>query len=440
VFYGVNKWFSTITLFSSIQWIFFIFANTVVVPISIGAAFGLSTETIAMMLRSSLIFTGAACILQCWFGHRYPLMEGHSGLYWGVMLNLALSASSLGMSYTEIGGGIATGIFISGLITVLIVLFNLVGFVQKIFTPMVTTVYLFLLTFQLVFIFFKGMFKLTEDGAMDVPPSLLSIGIVVLVSWLKIRGNQLVSNFSILIGIVVGWGLYALLFPDAHASTGSSGLSFQLFPLGKPNLKWGIIAVTVFAGLMNLSNTIAAVHAAASLYKEQAEHKQFLRSFFVTGIFSFIASLFGLVPYTPFTSSIGFLQSTRILQKEPFFLGGGLMILIGMIPPLGDFLSAMPITIGNAVLFVAYLQLFGTAYNSLNGTLFTSFTIFRLAGPVLIGESLMNSSPKMFSSLPVLLQPFLANGLIMGVLISIFLEKMMNWKKLSHMQEIESEN
>ncbi len=145
-------------------------------------------------------------------GHRYPIMEGPSGLLWGVLLNLGLSASSLGMDYVQIGGGIATGILLAGLVTIFIAMFNLVGFVQKVFSPMVTTVYLFLLTFQLVFVFFKGMFKVTENGSMDIPISLLSLGIVILVSVLKIKGNQIVGNFSLLIGIVVGWGLYAFCF------------------------------------------------------------------------------------------------------------------------------------------------------------------------------------------------------------------------------------
>ena len=152
-------------------------------------------------------------------------------------LNLGLSASSLGMDYVQIGGGIATGILLAGLVTIFTAVFNLVGFVQKIFSPMVTTVYLFLLTFQLVFVFFKGMFQVTENGSMDIPISLLSLGIVILVSVLKIKGNQIVSNFSLLIGIVVGWGLYALLFPGELGRVESSQFSFSLFPLGKPNLE-----------------------------------------------------------------------------------------------------------------------------------------------------------------------------------------------------------
>ena len=271
---------SSMTFFSFIQWLFFIFANTVVVPISIGAVFQLPMDTVAMMLRSSLLFTGVACILQGLMGHRYPLMEGHSGLLWGVILNLGLSASSLGMDYVQIGGGIATGILLAGLVTIFTAVFNLVGFVQKIFSPMVTTVYLFLLPFELVFVFFKGMFQVTENGSMDIPISLLSLGIVILVSVLKIKGNQIVSNFSLLIGIVVGWGLYALLFPGELGRVESSQFSFSLFPLGKPNLELGIIAVVFFAGIMNMSNTIASIHAAADLLKEKAEQKQFKKSFY----------------------------------------------------------------------------------------------------------------------------------------------------------------
>lgn len=105
------------------------------------------------------------------------------------------------------------------------------------------------------------------------------------------------------------------------------------------------------------------------------------------------------------------------------------MTIIGLIPPFISFLATMPITVGNAVLFVAYLQLFGTAFNSVKGQNFTSDTIFRLAVPVLIGVSLMNVLPTAFSNLPALLQPFLTNGLIMGVLISIVLEKSVNWTR-----------
>lgn len=423
----MNKLISSFTMFSSLQWLFFIFANTVVVPLSVGAAFDVSPEVSRMMLSASLLFTGLACIFQGWMGHRYPLLEGHSGLLWGVMLNLGLTASSLGMSFTEIGGGVATGLLLAGGFTMLLAVFGWTSVLPRIFTPMVMTVYLFLLTFQLMMVFFQGMLGITDDGVMNVPVSILSVVLVIFVSMLKIKAPRVIGNFAILIGIVVGWIAYVLLFPGSGQEAPAAAFAFDLFPLGAPNLEYGIIAVAFFAGVLNLSNTIASVQAAAELYGETAKPGQFRNSFFFTGLFSVIASLFGLVPYTPFTSTIGFLQSTRILDRKPFFIGGIMLAAIGLVPPLTSFLVTMPMTVGNAVLFVAYLQLFGTAYGSLRGAVFNSDTIFRLAAPVLLGVCLMNTSPAVFGPLPVLLQPFLANGLIMGVLLSIVLEKVTNW-------------
>ncbi|MRX73827.1 uracil/xanthine transporter [Bacillus lacus] len=417
-----------VTVFSSIQWLFFIFANTIVVPVSIGAAFQLPLETVAMTIRISFIITGAACILQGLAGHRYPLLEGHSGLLWGLTLSLSLSSASLGLTLSEIGGGIAVGILLAGAVTVVLAACNTISVLQAIFTPMVMSVYLFLLTFQLIFIFFKGMFKLDSEGAIDLPVAALSIGLVIFVSLLKIKGGGMLGNFSILIGITAGWLLYVLIFPGETASPSGVGSTFTLFPLGVPNLQYGIIAVSFLAGLLNLTNSFASIQAAAVLYGEEAKTGQYRRSIFFTGLFSMAASLFGLVPYTPFASTIGFLQSTNILEKKPFFIGGALMTTLGLIPIFGSFLGTLPITVGNAVLFVAYLQLFGTALASIKGEIFDSVSIFRIAGPVLIGLCIMNVSPSLFSSLPVLLQPLAANGLIVGVLLSIFMEKSVRWE------------
>ncbi|GLB61463.1 uracil/xanthine transporter [Cytobacillus sp. NCCP-133] len=431
----MNKQFGTVTIFSSVQWLFFIFANTVMIPISVGTVFQLPNDTIAMMLRASLVFTGLATVFQGWKGHRYPLMEGHSGLLWGVILNLGLSASSLGMSYTEIGGGIATGVLLASAVTLVLAVFNGISLLKSIFNPMVMSVYLFLLTFQLIFIFFKGMMKVSEQGTIDVPITLYSFALVIFVSLLKLKGNSIISNFSILIGLLAGWIGYDLLFAgDVQQVAPGGEISFTLFPLGQPNLEGGIIAVAFFAGLMNLSNTVASIRSGDQLFKKESGKREYRGSIFITAVFTVFGSGFGLVPYTPFTSSIGFLQSTRIFMKTPFFLGGLLLAVIGMIPTLGTWLAGMPVTVGNAVLFVAYLQLFGTAFNSLSGKVFNSDTIFRLAAPVLIGISLMNTPPALFSELPVLIQPFLSNGLIMGVLISILLEKMVNWSAFEQLE------
>ncbi|MDQ7864609.1 purine/pyrimidine permease [Peribacillus frigoritolerans] len=145
-------------------------------------------------------------------------------------------------------GGIATGILLAGAVTILLAAFNLIYIIQKVIKPMVISVYIFLLTFQLIFIFFKGMFKITESGTIDLPVSLFSILIVIFVGFLRIKGGKILGNFSILIGIIVGWSLYRIIFPSDLPTASSSGMAFTFFPLGTPNLNIGIIFCFLFCG------------------------------------------------------------------------------------------------------------------------------------------------------------------------------------------------
>ncbi|MBU7595298.1 uracil/xanthine transporter [Metabacillus halosaccharovorans] len=421
---------SSATIFASLQWLFFIFANTIVVPISIGTAFDLPYSEISMILRSSLVFTGMACLLQGLIGHRYPLMEGHSGIMWGLMLNLCVIASSTGTSLQTIGGGIASGLLLAGIVVLILGSLKLISYIQKVFTPMVMSVYLFLLTFQLILIFFKGMLKFTPDGKLDIPVSLFSLGVVLLVCLIKIKGKAVISNFAILIGIVVGWIFYMILFPAEQSTISqSTGFGLHLFPLGTPNLNIGIIAITFLASFINLSNTIASVSTASTMFNDTFSQRRLDRSYLLNGAYSIVSALFGLVPYAPFASSIGFLESTRIFQLRPYLIGGGLMVLLGSVPFLGGLLATLPVTVGNAVLFVAYFQLFGTSLRSIHNQTFNSITIHRLAIPVLVGVCIMNMDADTFNTLPSLIQPLVSNGFIMGVLLSILLEMFVKWEK-----------
>jgi xanthine/uracil permease len=426
------------TAFASLQWFIFLFANTIVVPISVGTAFTLDAPMIAELIRNSLVLTGLACVLQGTIGHRFPLMEGHSGLIWGLVLNLCFASSALGMSLVEIGGGIASGMILSGAVVMILAAFRLLKFMEKLFTPMVMSVFLFLLTIQLITIFFDGMFKLDEDGSVVWPETAFAFAVAAFVALIKIKGSERVSNFSILIGIAVGWLLHIVLFPSEvplAADAGASAFRLTLFPLGEPNMNVPIIVVTFVATFINLSNTITATQTAGKLYNEEMTPGRMRRSYMLNGVYSMLGGSLGLVQYAPFASTIGFLQSTRIFDRKPFLIGGALLSGIGLLPSLSGLLATMPVTVGNAVLLVAYFQLLGTSLNSIRGYTFNSVTIHRLAIPVLVGVGIMFVDPSYYNGLPALIQPLLANGFIVGVLLSILLELLIRWDRLSEQAE-----
>lgn len=421
----------TTTFLAGLQWLIFMFANTVVIPLSIGEALALPQAEVVAAIQRSFIFTGIACMLQAFFGHRLALMEGQSGLWWGVILSLGASASTLGVSLPTLGGSLAVGIIISGFLVMLLGLLGVGEVLKKWFTPVAMAVFLILLANQLIYIFLVGMVGLTDSDVIDVPVTIFSFILAALVIWLNIKGKGIIRNFSLLIGMVVGWAIFAFIFPSKPLHLGGESASLiAYFPWGEPSFELGIILTAILTGLLNTSNTVATLKGATDVFEQEVTAKKYRASFSITGILNMISGVIGLVPYAPYTSSLGFLQSTGIRERAPFIAGSAMFIMLGLIPPLGKFFSLMPLSIGHTVLFVAYLQLFGSALRNIEGLTFTPRTIYRIAIPTLLGMTIMNLPTEAFSSLPTLIQPLLSNGLLMGILLALLIDNLINWDKI----------
>ena len=415
---------------AGIQWLFFMLANTVVIPITIGHAFDLSSVEVISALQRSFIFTGVACILQALVGHKYPLMEGQSGIWWGAVLSLSASASTSGISASELGGGLAIGIIISGFLVVLLGYFGLGNVLKRLFTPVVMSTVLFLLAAQLIGIFTKGMLGLATGDQIDIPTASLSIFLVILVIWINVKGPKVIRSFSLLIGIVTGWIIYELLFPASSSTAANSTSLIHLFPWGHPTVSLGLIITAVITGLVNTTNTIAAIKGFEPMVEATTTDNQYKKSIMLTGANSIVSGLFGMVPYAPYVSTLGFLKSTLIFERAPMIIGSIVFMILGFVPSLSQFFSTLPISVGNAVLFVAYLQLFNGALSNLRSIHFTTNTIYRIAAPILLGIAIMNIPADMFGSIPMVVRPLLSSGLLMGILLSVFLENTINWSKL----------
>src|SRR5699024_276722 len=231
-----------------LQWLMFIFVNTVVVPITIGAAFDLSQEQVVSTMQFSFILGGIACLLQVLVGYERPIMNGPSGLWWGVIIALSSMAAAQGVPISEVGGSIAVGVLLTGVFTILVGVTGFGYYLEKLFNPSVMGVFMLLFGVSLCINFMKGMLGIpfggqTGEAKIDIGPSILAILIAGLVLILTIKASNKVAQYAMLIGIVVGWPLFALLF-NSESQLGSAGVSTSLnvffFPAGEPSWNIGI--------------------------------------------------------------------------------------------------------------------------------------------------------------------------------------------------------
>lgn len=423
--YKVKTWIA------AVQWVFFIFTNTVVIPITIGSALDLSQEKIVSLLQVSFVLTGVVCVLQAFLGHQRSIMEGHSGLWWGVFLAVVTSLAAQGIPLDVIGGSLTVGFIISGLLTMIIGLTGLGPVISRLFTPAVMSVFLFLLGVQLVGTFFKGMVGLpfghpTEKVVIDFPIAFLSILVAAFVIFLNVKAKPSVKQYSLLIGIVLGWILFVIIFRPPYAQVESASF-MELFPLGDAVFDVGVILLAICAGLLNLANTTVSLKGTDVFYEAESSNRDYRASFTITGAMSAIGGSLGLIPYAPYVSSIGFLEQTKIPERLPFILGGVLFVLLGVFPSIGTFFSNLPLSIGSAVLFVAYLLLFHSSIRFLKTVKINSANVYRLAIPIFLGVVIMIIPDEYFASVPHSFRPLISNGLIVGISLSVFMEAFIKW-------------
>ena len=424
---------------AGLQWFFFIFANIVVIPITIGEAFGLDQTEIVPLLRLSFIVTGLACLAQVFLGHKRPILEGQSGLWWGIYLTLVASTAAQGMSIEVLGGSLALGVIISGFITILIGITGLGPLIATLFNPSVMGVFMFLLGLNLIQIFLKGMLDIPFGGAQEqatinLPVATLAIFIALLVIIISIKSPAKVRSYALLIGIIVGWILYTAIF-GVDASFAGEAAPFQLFPFGSLTWDTGVVLTAIMAGLLNTSNTFGALKGTDELVHKKTTKRDYKTTFSFTGLATIAAGVFGLVAYAPYVSSIGFLRQTEIYDRLPFIIGSIMFFMMGVIEPVGTFFSTLPLSIGSAVLFVAYLQLFHSSIDFLKGVSFNTLNIYRTAIPLFVGTVIMTLPATSFESIPSFVRPFMSNGLLVGIILALILENMLNWDRIGATRE-----
>ena len=309
--------------------------------------------------------------------------------------------------------------------------FGLHRWLNRLFTPIVMAVLLLLLAAQLIDIFFEGMMGLNQGHLIQPKVALLSILLVLLVAFLTIGVRGVISNFSILIGLAVGWVLYVVWIGGQSAAALPQWSEItRLFVWGKPAYQAGILIACVITALINTTNTIATLRAAEPVFNQSVSDSAYRRSLVLSGFYTVISGPLALVAYAPYTSSIGFLKTTRILHRAPYMLGAAMFVVLGSVPHLSALFATLPVSVGDSVLFVAYLQLFGSALQNIKGMEFDFRTIFRLALPVLAGLAVLATPKQAFSSLPAVAQSILGNGMLVGILLATIMEALIPWNRL----------
>jgi xanthine/uracil permease len=415
--------------FSSIQWFIFILAGSVVAPLAIGAAFGLSLGEIAGFVQRTFFVIGLVSIMQSAFGHRLPIAEGPAVLWWGVFLVL-LGLNGTNAGTDDVLKSIELGLMISGLLFILLSVFNVIQHVKMLFTPIVTGTYFILLVAQISGPFLKGILGVDYKGpGIDWRVSVTAIFTAVSTILFSKSRYKWVSSYSVLLGMLIGWGLFALFKLTAPKEFYlNKWIQFpEVLAWGMPKTDSGVIVTSVFVTLLLLVNIISSIDVVEKV-TEPLPKPVYNRSGIIMGISQILSGFFSTIGFVPLSYTAGFIMTTKMKERLPFIIGSFLILFISFFPFVTVFFASIPTPVGYASMLLAFSNMMGIGIREYLQTDLNERNLFIIGISLMIGIGSMFIPTEVVATFPPVIASIANNGLIVGVLICMLLDQLMSKK------------
>jgi xanthine/uracil permease len=422
------------TLFwlSALQWFVFMFASNITVPIVLGHAFGMTVQATALYTGRTLLICGVIAIMQIIFGHRYAILEGPSGLWWSVFLVLIGTTTEVGGSLDRLQQELEFGLIVSGALLAILAAIKVIDKVQHLFTPLVTGTYLILLSLQLSKSLVSGALGIGYMGSKGVNLKVagLSLVLILVTITLSTKGKGLLKSLTILIGLLLGWVLFAIFglvqFPIKLAPLVAVP---RVFPFGAPHFQAGIVLTCIITVIVLLSNIIASIQAFGSVMEVPPSKAVYSKGTFASGVGTVLAGATGVVGNVPISGSASFVSLTGVASRLPFLVASFGMVLLGLFPELVQYAATLPAPVGYAVLFAVFVDLFGLGLKALKQGIHDEGDIVSCGLAILTGIGVQFISADKWSALPSTLVYLVNNGLIVGVVLVLLLQHVFFYKR-----------
>lgn len=423
---------------SSLQWLLFILIGSIVTPLSIGFAFGLPQEEIALLLQRTFLVIGISSILQSLFGHKLPILEGTAGLWWGVFLLYGGMMSTGNENPFVILQELEMALLCSGLLFILLGIFKAIDRVKELFTPLVIGTYIILLVFQLSQAIIKGILGIGYmDQNVDFNVAMIAIVTIVICVFLAKSKITFLRTYSILFGLLCGWGLFVLFGLTIPSKISYVTLvSFpDLFHWGWPKFSGDMILTSVVTTLLLTTNLVASIKV-VEMAVEKKPTKSYNKAGMITGINQVIAGIFASIGCISNSHTAGFIKTTHLRSRVPFIIGSSLIIIISFIPILSLFFSTIPSPIGYAVVFFPFVQLLSAGLREVKDSFTEDNKLMILCIALMSGIGSMAVPTAALELIPTFLLPLFNNGLVVGVLTAIILEQISKLKRYQSQDRI----
>ncbi len=425
--------------FLGLQHVLVMYAGAVAVPLIVGRALKLPPEQVAALVSADLFACGLATLIQSLgifgFGIRLPVMMGVT--FASVTPMIAIGTNpAIGLT------GIYGAVIAAGLFGILIAPF--VSRLLALFPAVVTGTIILVIGISLMRVGIGwaagGVPTFTQmlDGKpVQVPnPAYgslngLAIALFVLIVVLAITkyGKGFLSNVAVLAGIVAGCAVaipFGLMDFARIAKADWFGLILP-FQYGLPVFDPISIVTMCLVMIVVMIESTGMFLALGEMTSTPVSKDDLTRGLRADGLGTLIGGIFNTFPYTSFSQNVGLVGVTGVSSRWVCVAGGGILLVLGLIPKLAALVEAVPLVVLGGAGLVMFGMVAATGVRILSSVDFATNRNNLFIVAISTGFGMIPLvAPQFFGKFPEGLKPLLESGILLASILAVSLNAYFN--------------
>jgi len=402
-----------------IQHVIVMYTGCVTVPLVFGNALGLSTSVIGTLVSADLLVAGIITIIQALgvrkiMGARLPIVAGAS---FTAVTPMILIGQEYGLSavYGAMIAAGAFGIFIA------VPFARIVRFFPAVVRGSAVTIIGLSLIGTAV-----GMIR--ADGTNVGTNLALAAGVVVFIVALMRFGSGFLSQAAVLIALIAGTIVAAIMSMTDFSSVGGAawfGLP-QPFLFGTPTFPIAAVISMCIVMLVIFTESTAYMMAVAEMTGSDLRRGDLARGLVADGFSSALAGVLTSFPDTVFAQNVSLVRMTGVRNRNVVVIAGSILVALGLVPKVGEFVASLPQVIVGAVSLVMFATVAGVGihtlakvrYEGTNNILVVSLSLGIGMIPVV--------APDLYADFPTTVQIIAGGAITSSVIVAFALNLLFN--------------
>ncbi|MFE3517621.1 nucleobase:cation symporter-2 family protein [Streptomyces sp. NPDC059166] len=323
-----------------LQHVLVMYTGCVTVPLVFGAAAGLDTSTIGLLINADLLVAGLITLLQAlgvgrFLGVRLPVVAGAT---FAAVTPMILIAGEYGLQAVY-GSMIAAGVF--GLL-VAIPFARAVRF----FPPLVSGSVITVIGLSLIGVA-AGLIAGQDPAAEDyAAPGHLALagGIVLLIVLVNRFTSGFLSQLGVLLGLLAGTAVAVPMgLTDFSSVSGADwfGLASP-FHFGAPHFPVAAVISMCVVMLVIFTESTADMLAVGEMTGRPLTRKDLARGLAADGLSGILGGVMNGFLDTVFAQNVGLVGMTKVRSRYVAAVAGGILVVLALIPKLGELVASLP--------------------------------------------------------------------------------------------------